>query len=88
MWKMKCLKDFQGTRLDGLQLTSSNVRSNMWFKTWIHFHSSMKTRKTTQWKGKVKHENIHFLVRLPCAMFFMQHPFLRISLNMVKSLCA
>jgi hypothetical protein len=30
----------------------------------------MKIRKTTQWRGKVKHENIHFVVRLPCAMVF------------------
>jgi hypothetical protein len=88
MWKKRCLKDFQGTKLDGLQLTSSNVRSKMWFKTWIHFHSSMKTRKTTQWKGKVKHENINFLVGLLCAIFFMQHAFKKLSFNMVKSLCA
>jgi hypothetical protein len=36
----------------------------------------------------MKQENRHFLVRLLCAMFFMQHAFKKISLNTVKSLCA
>jgi len=47
-------------------------------KRWIHFHSSMKTRRKTQWKGKVKHENINFLVRLLCAiLFYMEYAFLK-----------
>jgi hypothetical protein len=45
----------------------------------------MKTRKTTQWKRKVKHENINFLGRLLCAiLFFMEYAFQKKSLNMVK----
>jgi hypothetical protein len=49
----------------------------------------MKTRKTTQWKGKVKHKNINFLGRLLCAiLFFMEYAFLKKSLNMARYLCA
>jgi hypothetical protein len=54
----------------------------------ILFFTSMKIRKTTQWRKKVKHEKIRFFVRLLFAMFLMQHAFLRACLNLTQSSCA
>jgi hypothetical protein len=54
----------------------------------IFILTSMKIRKITQWRKKVKYEKIGFFVRFLCAMFLMQNAFLKACLNLTQSSCA
>jgi hypothetical protein len=54
----------------------------------IFILTSMKIRKTTQWRKKVKNEKIQFFVRFLCVMVLMQHAFLKACFNFTQSSCA